>query len=55
MTKENEYTRCQICGEIFHHSSCILDEVKGYQCPNGCEISFEQPPYQSPLQDDNLT
>jgi hypothetical protein len=54
MEKRDSYTRCQLCGEVFHHDSCILDEVKGYQCPNGCQPSFDQPPYQSPLQDEKL-
>lgn len=54
MEKRDSYTRCQLCGEVSHHDSCILDEVKGYQCPNGCQPSFDQPPYQSPLQDEKL-
>lgn len=51
MEKRDNYTRCPLCGEIFHHDSCILDDIKGYQCPNGCQPSFEQEPYVSPLQE----
>lgn len=46
----NNYFRCKQCGQRFHHSECILDKVKGYQCPNGCIADdFEQPPYESPF------
>ena len=51
MDKRDNYTRCQQCGEIYPHEACILDAIKGYKCPNGCEEPFDQPPYQSPLQE----
>ena len=49
MQKRDNYTRCKHCGQLFHEEQCILSEVAGFQCPNGCKESFEQPPYQSPL------
>ncbi len=51
MEKRDNYTRCQICGEIFLTDSCILDKTKGYLCPRGCEEPFQQDAYQSPLQE----
>lgn len=33
-------------------STASLDPVKGYICPNQCERSYQQPPYESPLNDD---
>lgn len=48
MNRDN-YTRCKHCGQLFPDEQCILSEVTGFKCPNGCEESFEQPPYQSPL------
>lgn len=48
MNRDN-YTRCKQCGQLFADEQCILNETTGLKCPNGCEKNFEQPPYQSPL------
>lgn len=45
----DHYFRCKHCKKLWHQEQCILNEVDGYQCPDGCIESFEQPPYQSPL------
>ena len=47
--KRDDYFRCRWCKGIFPDSECILDEIKGYQCPKGCIEPFFQPPYESPL------
>ncbi len=49
MEKRDNYNRCKQCGLLSADAACILDEVKGFQCPNGCEESFEQPPYEPPI------
>lgn len=51
--KRDDYFRCKICKELFADEDCIVDPVKGFLCPKGCEKSFQQPPYQSPLQSDD--
>jgi hypothetical protein len=51
MENRDNYTRCKQCGQLFSDETCILDDVKGLLCPNGCVESFEQPAYQSPLQE----
>lgn len=48
MEKRDNYTRCKQCGMLFKDTDCILDEIKGLRCPNGCEESFEQAPYEPP-------
>lgn len=47
----DDYFRCKICKQLFSHDEGILDLDKGYMCPNGCTPPYEQPSYQSPLQD----
>lgn len=51
--KRDNYFRCKQCKQLFPDEQCILDEVKGYQCPNGCVEGFTQPDYESPLQQEN--
>lgn len=41
--------RCPICLNLWNDNECEVDDIKGYICPNGCEKSYEQPPYESPL------
>jgi hypothetical protein len=48
-SNRDNYHRCKHCKELFHQDQCILDNSKGYQCPNGCVEPFVQPPYESPL------
>lgn len=57
MTKK-KYHRCPICFKISEDNEDLRDinsdgSSNGYKCPNGCERSFEQPPYQSPMIDEN--
>lgn len=49
MNRDN-YFRCKHCKELYSDEQCILDDVKGYQCPKGCKEPFIQPDYESPLQ-----
>ena len=51
-TNRDNYFRCKFCGVLWHQNQCVLDEIKGYECPDGCKETFEQPPYQSPLSND---
>jgi hypothetical protein len=51
MSNRDEYHRCAICKKLFRDEDCILDPVKGYVCPNNCQPSYEQEPYESPLND----
>ena len=48
----NDYFRCPHCFELFPDEDCELTE-NGYICPNRCEPSFNQPPYQSPLNEND--
>lgn len=50
MTSRDDYFRCKVCKRLWKDSDAVIDPDKGYQCPNGCEIPFEQPAYESPLQ-----
>ena len=52
-TKRDDCTRCPICRQLFADKDCTLDPIKGYICPNGCEPSYDQPKYETPLQDDD--
>ncbi len=52
MSRDN-FFRCKHCHQLFADEECFIDADKGIQCPNGCEESFEQPPYQSPLNSDD--
>lgn len=45
-------TRCKICKKLYNDSECDFDPVKGFICPKGCEEPFNQPPYESPMQDE---
>jgi len=49
MSTRDNYFRCRVCRKLFADDDCVLDEVKGYQCPNGCVEPYEQPRYESPL------
>ncbi len=49
MADRDKFTRCQHCGLLSEDTACILDDVKGLLCPNGCEPTFEQPPYEPPI------
>lgn len=51
MTRD-EMTRCPICKKLFADMDCILDTSKGYKCPNGCEPTYKQEPYESPMNDE---
>lgn len=44
--------RCRFCKELFRDADCVKDPVKGFICPKGCVEPFNQPPYESPLQED---
>jgi hypothetical protein len=50
MNRDN-YFRCRVCKRLFLDEKCILDPIKGLQCPEGCEEPFAQPAYEPPLQD----
>lgn len=45
----DNYVRCKQCGDLWHQEQCILDNIAGYQCPKGCVESYQQPSYESPL------
>lgn len=51
MKDRNNYHRCKVCKGLFADSECELDPVKGLICPKGCLEPFEQPAYESPLQE----
>lgn len=50
--KRDDFYRCKECKQLFSHEECTLDEVKGYICPNLCEKTYQQPPYELPNQDE---
>ena len=50
--KRDKFHRCPICGLLSLDDDNQRDR-NGYKCPNGCEYSYQQPPYQSPIIDDN--
>jgi hypothetical protein len=41
--------RCRICLQLWNDEECEVDPEKGYICPNGCEATYIQPEYESPL------
>jgi len=43
--------RCKICKLLQADADAVLDKNDGYQCINGCEEPFIQPPYEGPLND----
>lgn len=45
--------RCPICGVLYPERVCTKDPIKGLICPRGCERSYEQPPYEPPIDTDN--
>lgn len=49
MLKREDFTRCPICKQLFHDSESLGDAITGNKCPRGCEKTYEQPPYESPL------
>ena len=50
--KRDDYFRCRWCKGLFPDAQCARDEVTdAYLCPNGCREPFNQPEYESPLQD----
>lgn len=51
MSKRDDYFRCKICKGLFLDSECVVDPIKGNQCPRGCEEPYIQPDYESPFQD----
>lgn len=53
MSKRDDYFRCKICKGLFSDNEAVLDPIKGLQCPNGCVEPYQQPPYESPLNDEN--
>lgn len=46
--------RCKICKELWNDNECEVDPVRGFICPNGCEPSYIQPPYESFLNSDDM-
>lgn len=52
MIERDFFHRCKICKKLFRDDECITDEVetKGLKCPDGCEETFIQPPYELPTQ-----
>lgn len=50
MTRD-DYFRCRWCKQLFYQEDLVLDPNTGYQCPNGCVEPYNQPPYESPLND----
>lgn len=46
--KRDDYFRCRYCKKLFTNDECAIDPTKGYQCPNGCEEEYNQPPYELP-------
>ena len=46
--KRDSYHRCRYCKGLFRDEECTPDPVKGLVCPNACQPSFEQPPYEPP-------
>lgn len=51
MSRDN-FFRCKHCGQLSPDDQCLHNEVTGYQCPNGCKDSYQQPPYESPFNED---
>lgn len=51
----DEYIRCRVCKRL----TVITPETprdavtEAYKCQYGCEVSFDQPIYESPLQHEN--
>jgi hypothetical protein len=48
----DDYTRCKVCKELFLCTPENLDPDKGYVCPKGCEMPYNQDPYESPFNDE---
>lgn len=51
MTMRDTMHRCKYCKGLFKDTECRTDPVLGLVCPNECVAPFQQPPYESPLQD----
>ena len=57
MIPRDKMHRCPICKKLFKDDACTLELNKdggsdtGLQCPDGCKPSFDQPPYESPIND----
>lgn len=51
--KRDEMMRCKHCKKLFPDKDCTLDPILGLICPNGCKPTFEQPPYESPFNDNS--
>jgi hypothetical protein len=49
----DDFTRCKHCGVLWNDEQCIIDDINGLQCPSGCKEQYQQPDYESPLQNDN--
>lgn len=49
----DDYFRCNICGKLnLIDGDTLRDPVtEAYKCKYGCEKSYVQPNYESPLQD----
>ncbi len=46
----DDYFRCRFCKVLSPQAEAKRDPDTGaYLCPNGCVPTFEQPPYESPL------
>lgn len=51
----DEMHRCPICKKLFRDDECTTGPDGRLICPNNCQPSFDQPTYESPLQDDTPT
>ena len=57
MSKRDDYFRCTMCKGLFKDEDCSIKydsegASDGYRCPNLCEPSYTQPPYESPIDDE---
>jgi hypothetical protein len=55
----DDYHRCKYCKKLFKEEDCTREvdnegQSTGYQCPNGCQPTFEQPPYEPPTNNETL-
>lgn len=52
--KRDDMHRCRYCGVLRPDSEYGTDEANGaLVCPFGCEAPFDQPPYESPFNNDS--
>lgn len=53
-TKRDKMHRCPYCKQLYKDEECTTDTKSGVLiCPKGCEPTFNQPPYESPLNNED--